>query len=443
VAAVARVGAQGVRARTRPRLATALGAAALAGLLAASALLAVAAASRRRIWFVPASEHGGFPGWLAGPFHDLGFVLLPPRGALLLVVMLACYLLALACARAGAIPPRLAIGAIVVAHALFLLAPPLFSADVFGYVDYARLWVLHGLDPYVHGAADAARDPVVPYVRWRDIATPYGPLFTVLSAPLAWLSVPVALWACKTVAALLSLGCVALTWRIARLRELPPVPAALFVGLNPLLLAYGVGGAHNDFLLVALGLVAILLVLERRDAAGGTVATLAAGAKASAALLLPYMVLGTARPRRVLLGALAAAGAVVLLAVVAFEHQAFGFVRQISEQQQLVARDSVPRRVAALLGFGGLPGGLRLLFGATFAAAAVGLAWATWRRRIGWLAAAGWATLALLVSTAWLVPWYVVWLLPLAAVSGDRRLRIATLLFCVYVVATRVTYQLV
>jgi hypothetical protein len=35
-----------------------------------------------------------------------------------------------------------------------------------------------------------------------------------------------------------------------------------------------------------------------------------------------------------------------------------------------------------------------------------------------------------------------VWALPLAAVARDSRLRGATLLFCLYVVATRVTYQL-
>src|SRR6185436_6290716 len=78
---------------------------------------------------------------------------------------------------------RLAIAAIVAAHVVFLLAPPLFSADVFAYVDYARLAVVHGLDPYVHGAADAPLDPVVPFVRWRDVASPYGPLFTLLSSP--------------------------------------------------------------------------------------------------------------------------------------------------------------------------------------------------------------------------------------------------------------------
>ncbi len=420
-----------------------LGIGALAGLLAASALLAVAASSRRRIWFVPASEHGGLPSALAGPLRRFDFVLLPPRGALLLVAMVAAYLVVLACARTGAIPARLGIGAVVAAHVIFLLAPPLFSADVFGYVDYARLWTLHGLDPYVHVPADVPGDPALPFVRWREVSTPYGPLFTLLSAPLAWLSVPVALWTCKAIAASLSLGCCALVWHIARRRALDPLRAVLFFGLNPLLLAYGVGGAHNDFVLLTLALGAVLLALDERAFPSGALGALAVGVKAPAAVLLPFLLLATRTPRRALVGALAAAAALLAVAFLAFEREALGFVAQIREQQQFVAAYSVPNRVASLLGFDGLPAGLRSLFALGFAAAVAGLLWATWRGRIDWLTAAGWATLALLLTTAWLVPWYVVWALPLAAVARDPRLRGATLLFCLYVVATRVTYQLV
>jgi hypothetical protein len=426
-----------------PAVRRALGILALAGLLAASLLLAAAASARRRIWFVPASEHaGGFPDWLAGPFHRFDFVLLPPRGALLLVTMLACYLVVLGCARAGAIPTRLGIAAVLAAHAIFLLAPPLFSADVFGYVDYARLSVLHGLDPYVHGAGDAAGDPAAPFVRWRDIPTPYGPLFTLVSMPLAWLGVPAALWACKAFAASLSLGCCALVWRIAQRRRLDPARAVLFVGLNPLLLAYGVGGAHNDFLLLALSLGAVLLVLEQCAFPAGVLGVLAVGVKAPAALLLPFLLFGTRAPRRLLVGVLSGGIALLAVALAAFGNEALGFVSQLREQQQFVATQSVPNRVATLLGFDTLPTGLRVLFALAFVGTVAGLLWATWRERIDWLTAAGWATLALLLSTAWLVPWYVVWLLPLAALARDPRLRSATLLFCVYVVATRVVYQL-
>ena len=38
----------------------------------------------------------------------------------------------------------------------------------------------------------------------------------------------------------------------------------------------------------------------------------------------------------------------------------------------------------------------------------------------------GWAVVALILSLSWVVPWYVMWLLPLAAVSASRGLRRAT-----------------
>ena len=40
--------------------------------------------------------------------------------------------------------------AIVVLVTAFAVAPVLISHDVYSYLDYARLGVRHGLDPYVH-----------------------------------------------------------------------------------------------------------------------------------------------------------------------------------------------------------------------------------------------------------------------------------------------------
>jgi hypothetical protein len=56
------------------------------------------------------------------------------------------------------------------------------------------------------------------------------------------------------------------------------------------------------------------------------------------------------------------------------------------------------------------------------------------RRRHAWLAGAGWATFALIASLAWLVPWYVVWVLPLAALASSLRLRQATVALTIYMV---------
>jgi hypothetical protein len=52
--------------------------------------------------------------------------------------------------------------------------------------------------------------------------------------------------------------------------------------------------------------------------------------------------------------------------------------------------------------------------------------------------AAGWATLALLVASAWLVPWYALWLLPLAALVLDRRLIAASVVLCAWMLVIAV-----
>jgi hypothetical protein len=58
------------------------------------------------------------------------------------------------------------------------------------------------------------------------------------------------------------------------------------------------------------------------------------------------------------------------------------------------------------------------------------------RRRGDWLVHAGWATLALICTLGWLVPWYVLWVLPLAALGTSLPLRRATNVLTVFLVLT-------
>jgi hypothetical protein len=49
------------------------------------------------------------------------------------------------------------------------------------------------------------------------------------------------------------------------------------------------------------------------------------------------------------------------------------------------------------------------------------LLWLVWTQRMDWIVGATWATVAVL-ATAWsMLPWYVTWLLPLAAICNDKR----------------------
>jgi Glycosyltransferase family 87 len=411
-----------------------VGALGLAGVLISVFLLFAGAASAPSI-YVP-GRSGGWPAWLAGPLRDLGFSLSDSSFQTLTLLMAGSYLVVLLCTRA--LPMWALVGAIVGAHVILLLGPPLISQDVFGYLGFARLGAVHGLDPYTHFPVQISTDPVYPFLGWPYQHSPYGPLFTLGSYALTPLGIAGGLWALKAVAVLCSLGAVALVGRAAARLGHSPRFAVAFLGLNPVLLELAVGGAHNDtlvmlFLALALALTATSTTTAHYNLAAASIAA-AVAVKASAGLVLPYLVLAPARGRarlRVLGAALASLAAFALLAVIGFGAHAFGFLSALREQQQLVAVHSIPAETARLVGLTGTPTWWRNLFLWAFLAVLVFTLWRTWRGA-EWRAQAGWATLALVLSTAWLLPWYAIWALPLAAVSANRRLRIATLVLCAY-----------
>src|SRR4051794_21236269 len=387
---------------------------ALAGLVASGVLLCLHAAAAPS-GLIPASWRG-MPAWMSGPLPAVGSGLTASTFSALFIAMCACYLATLA----TPLDARLTVGAIVVLHAAFLLAPPLLSSDVFGYIDWARLGAVHGLDPYAHGSLAAPHDPAFAYFRWRtEMPSPYGPAFTLLSYATAPLGVAGAFWAMKAACAAASLGCVALVASCARRLGTDPLRAAAFVGLNPLLLVWAVGGAHNDLLATVAMLGGVRLLLARRVGGSGALLALGASLKASAGVVLPYALVAARERRRALAGAVLAALAVGAAALLVFGPGVTGFLTANRDQQQMVARTSVPNQLGLLLGSGGITPAIRVLAVATLVGLLAWTLWRTWRGA-DWIASAGWATLALIACSAWLMPWYAVWLLPLAALGRDR-----------------------
>jgi Glycosyltransferase family 87 len=329
---------------------------------------------------------------------------------------------------------RLVWGAILVLVAAFAAAPVLLSHDVYSYVDYARLGVRHGLDPYVHPPLAAPGDPAYAGVTWIEATSAYGPLFTLLTYPLAWLPVGVAVAVLKAVAALSVLGIAALTARIAAWRGADPLRAAAFVALNPLVLVHVVGGAHNDGLTMLLAMAAVAALLSARDLTAGAALAAAVATKLSAAFLAPFAVLGARRPRP-LIGALVAVLGIGIAAWLAFGWDWLNGFGLAGENQSRTSHMSIPITAARLTGLD--PSPVRLAAALLFAAA-IGclLAW-TWRGG-DWVRAAAWAALALLLATSWLLPWYLLWLLPLAAVSRDRPLQLLSLALTAYQLGARI-----
>jgi hypothetical protein len=205
------------------------------------------------------------------------------------------------------------------------------------------------------------------------------------------------------------------------------------VALNPVYLVYAVGGFHNDFFML-LGLVgAIALVLAGHDRAAGAAAVSAIAVKFNAVILLPFLLVAVQTwPRRRRLAEGAALGAVPLIAL---SLVVFGpALPNLQDQTTLITGFSFPNLLGLLIGAGG---GTPALLRVATSLLVVVVVWLL-ARAGDWLSRAGWAVLALIASLGWLMPWYVIWLAPLAALATSARLRRATLALTVFLVLTSV-----
>jgi hypothetical protein len=347
------------------------------------------------------------------------------------LVLLMCLLWAAAAAWADALSRGQALGVVGAASVLIVLAPPLLLTDVFNYLAFARLGVQHGLNPYLNAPADVPHDSILPYVTWRRHRSAYGPLFTLLTYPTAWLGIVGGVWALKAVTVAAAVWCAGLVGACAERLGRSPGRAVLLMGLNPILLVYAVGGAHNDYLMVLGLLGGTYLVLTGRERAAPWAVVAAIGMKASALLITPFVLLGARDRRATALVFAVAAALLALLTALVFGTHAPG----LAEQQSAATRFSIPHVLATLVGHGEYrqcanlfvcsPAGVELAATAVLAVGMAGLLWATWRG-LDWVTAAGWAGILLVVTLGAVFPWYLLWPLPFAILSRSSALQAAT-----------------
>lgn len=430
-----RTPAQAVRAGS-----SRLGLSALAGMVLLGALLCVGANRTTSLlseFLAPSMQ---------GPFG--GFALHLPLGVVLaaLTLIFACYVVVVR--TADQIHARHVLMAVAALTALVLLAPPLFSTDVFSYQGYAREWLTYGTNPYVSGPHIMEMDPLYPYIgaKWIQTPTVYGPLFTALSGLLAHASITTSLFWFKASAAASSLIIVAVIWHASRLRGLDPRRGVALFGLNPLVVLYGVGGGHNDLLMLVPAALAIYALLAHRERTAGVAVTLAAAIKLTAFLALPFALasgpeLGAAsRRRKLLVGAGITTAAIAAMSFALFGLGIFNLIPTLHLVQTEGDWHSIPGFFSSVLGTTvGQVAGIAL--GLVFVYCFVRLLKRVWRGEMDWLDGLGWATLIMLVTASAVLPWYIAWLLPVVALCTDRRLwKWAMIISGVLLFATMLSY---
>jgi hypothetical protein len=400
----------------------------------AVAFVVVMFTSARESAIVPQSSLT-YPNWMAGPLHGVFGGLtnntstLNLMFTLALLVTLVAYAVVIAAART--LSMKTIWTAVTALAVIMLLGPPLLLNDIFNYLGYARLGALHHLNPYTHGIGAISHDPVYLLSTWRNYHSPYGELFTAITYPIGLLPLGLGYWILKVLTVAVALAFLWVVSVCARQLGRDPRFAVALIAFNPLFVIYAIGGFHNDFFMLLPFTAAIALLLARRDRSAGAALMLAVGIKYTAILLLPFMLLAVPtnnRRLRILQGAVLMAIPMIAGSLLLFGSS----IANVSDQARIYSQFSIPQVVGLLLGFGGAtPTLLKVADGLVVAT----VLYLIFRRR-DWLTAAGWATLALIASLSWLMPWYVLWALPLAALATSVWLRRATLALTVFLVLT-------
>jgi alpha-1,6-mannosyltransferase len=310
-----------------------------------------------------------------------------------------------------------------------LAAPLLLSTDAWTYWDYGRIAAVHGANPYVQTPSDFPLDPAFPYVgeKWVDTTSVYGPAFTLASEPLALAdgeSADAAAWTYKTLAALALLAATGLATFLARGRR---AFACAFVGWNPLLAVHMAGGGHNDVWMAGLVTGALALGATGKRQWAGVAWVAAVLIKWIPLIFLPLRALEARANKRQVghLGFAAAAAVLVAVATWRYGYHWLGALGPLARNAHDETQFAIPHRLEQI----GFPDWLALgLVALAFALAYLWLLREAWRGRARLGLAAG----LLLLATPYLVPWYAVWVVPLAAAEEDKAAQGLALVICAY-----------
>jgi Glycosyltransferase family 87 len=334
--------------------------------------------------------------------------------------------------RASTLTPRRVVVAVGVLVGVAVVVSPRGSGDVWSYVMYGRMLVVHGASPFTHGPAAFPRDPFTHLVakNWRHTPSVYGPGFVALAGAgtgVAGHSALLNRLYFQAVEAAALAGALVLVWRRTR----DPVALAV-LGLNPAVLAV-VNGGHND-LVVGLALLGgVLLALERRWAWAGVVLAVAASIKLVVVLPIAALVLWVWRRhgRRGAWRVAAACGAVLVLTYAAAGGMpALHALLHARRQHDQMSIWQLPRELLRSSGLGPVISTAALGSIAVLAGFVVLTALRRRARHPGPASAfelepivlIGATALVFLLAASFVLPWYSAWALPALALAWRSRI---------------------
>lgn len=339
---------------------------------------------------------------------------------------------------------------------LLSFAYPVGAGDVVDYASHGEELAYFGTNPLVVPPADVPGTTFARYSAFRHTTPNYGPLWIWISGlvvgTLGRESLLLNLLGFKAVAIAAYLAQALLIYAVLRRRNPALAPAGLlFFAWNPLVLYEFVVNGHNDAVMMAFALLGILLWDLGRPLPMVAALTCSFLVKVPTAPLLPLFLLAAARRRdsghafwsTFIVGGLLALG-LVGLAYLSLPDPVAALAN-LSDRSNLFTH-SPPAVVNLVLQLGGMERATAQTVAWTAALLALA-AWytlqlaRTWRTPTGILRHAyDFILFLLLLTTPWFQPWYVTWLVALAALFPHPAAPTQAGLFSLTVIFSYVVY---
>jgi hypothetical protein len=341
---------------------------------------------------------------------------------------------------------------------LFVFVRPEMTVDIIDYAFRSRMIVDYGISPLTNAPDELpVQDAWFNLLHWREIPTPYGPLWLAIGLGPYRLfggSLLANLYALKALSAVAVLGCLALivaAWRNSDRAQ--AATAIVLFGWNPLILIELVCNGHNDGVMVFFLVAALTAALRDKWLIAWPALSAAMLIKATAGLFLPFMLVACLRRlqadphRRAVADVLGGGLLGVALAIGLYGLFWAGpdTLRHLSRAQLGTVMNSPVAALLILSQYTGLPVEMRvvsviLASNIAFASGYLICLLRQWQGRATLVTASfDGVAVFLFIGASWFWPWYVAWLLiPAALLQNDRRHVLAIVLS-----ATAMAYYLI
>jgi hypothetical protein len=313
---------------------------------------------------------------------------------------------------------------------------PLFSRDVYAYIGQGRLMV-EGFNPYENGISALSNYfQLGADKQWTEAPVPYGQLFLWIEQFVVWstnVQPEASVMLFRLVALFGVVLCLIYVPKLAELHGVNPHRALWLTAANPLFLTNFIASVHNDALMIGLALAGLYYAATRRVALGIVLVTLSIAVKPITIVFLPFIGLiwagkNAGWPRKFLFWGLTGGLSLAILYSLSLVNGfGFGWINGLSAPGSLFSWYApvglVGLVVASVSNAFGLDGWTLAdwVFDAGKLLAVGIVAFQIFRgehERLIRRLTLGFA--AIVVLAPMIQAWYVVWLIPLFAVTGIR-----------------------